>query len=86
MDFSFIVTGIMNVDTEKFKIVNEDDEGIWELESDDKVYSLALGVAVFDKNTKTYTYVSNDDKLAELGFQVYDYTNINWGPDPTEQN
>lgn len=84
MDFSFKVSGIMNVDTDKYKIVNEDDDGIWEWESDNKVYSLALGVLVFDKETSTYSYVMDDNNLKEIGFDVYDYSEINWGPDPAE--
>jgi hypothetical protein len=84
MDYSFKVSGIMNVDTDKHKIINQDDEGIWEWESDDKVYSLTLGMVVFDKNTNSFSYVTNDDKLREMGFNVYDYDNINWESDPSQ--
>jgi hypothetical protein len=78
VDYSFKVSGIMNVDTDKFKISNQDDEGIWEWESDDKVYSLTLGMVVFDKINKTFTYVTDDENLKQMGFNVYDYDNINW--------
>ena len=73
----------MNVDTDKFKISNQDEEGIWEWESDDKVYSLTLGMVVFDKTNKTFTYVTDDENLKQMGFNVYDYDNINWEPDPS---
>jgi hypothetical protein len=78
MDFKFDVAGMMNVDITKYKVFNETKDGIFEWEYEGKLYNLVLAVEVFDMDSKETSYIVGDDKLREAGFDIHDYSDIQW--------
>jgi hypothetical protein len=79
MDMNFSVTGVMSVDESKYDFANETPDGVFELEcSSGKIYSLSVAVEVFDPTTSESTFIVGYDALREAGFNVYDYSDIQW--------
>lgn len=78
MDFDFKLSGTMDVDITKYKVFNETQEGVFEWEADGKLYNLVLAVEVFDMECKETSYIVGDDNLSEAGFNIYDYSDIQW--------
>ena len=78
MDLKFNVSGLMDVDNSKYAIFNETSDGIFEWESDGKLYNMVLAVEVFDVESKQTSFIVGDDNLRAEGFNIYDYSDVQW--------
>jgi hypothetical protein len=78
MDLKFNVSGLMDVDNSKYKIFNETSDGIFEWESEGKLYNMVLAVEVFDVESKSTSFIVGDDNLRAEGFNIYDYSDVQW--------
>ena len=62
----------------KYKVFNETLDGVFEWEYDGKLYNMVLAVEVFDLESKETSYIVGDDNLGAVGFNIHDYSDIQW--------
>jgi len=78
MDFNFKVSGVMDVDVTQYSVFNETEDGLFEWEKDGRLYNLVVAVEVFDQETGVVEYIVGDDNLSARGFDIHDYSDIQW--------